>query len=572
MERRRFLAAGVVAVLVLASADSPAQPAPGAPPLFGCGDCAAAGQQASLAAVEPTQIEFIPAIRPAFRGDQGLRLEITARVLSASPLLMLEQLDTRILIVGRDLKPVRTVPSAGRATSCDILPVASVDAASRALVASLRFNDLIAGAIVLHDERSPDSMFGNQVFTAVRRVTGPLPASDRERCSNRSGRLVEYRGPAGDLVTVFNDGGIHYRDPQLKYFTSQRLTPSELAALLKEFAAVRFDDLAAVFPRPNWSEPPAVTLMAARYQRVPLAGNERALAPIVRAMIGLAGRAMSGVSYRLTFTGRQALDLQPWPYPQVPLAGFAEAKDQARGEQQSRGTVSGRRALLYERLPDEFIVRLPTASFTSTSGIEPGSRYFTVGDRLYRVAHNPNCDPSGPECRTFLSLIVSEVLTIEAALIEQGSALRLPPDYPVRGTGTPGRQSSGLTVLLEAGLGLFSPGPYLWSDATGIRLRDLPAGGTRIGSDEYERHKPVLFGSGFSRQRTLESSSSRMASCTRASACVSSSRARLPAEGRTTRDRILSWAAVGFACAIIKGPLRADSAGVARPFRVAARA
>jgi glutamate synthase domain-containing protein 3 len=34
----------------------------------------------------------------------------------------------------------------------------------------------------------------------------------KDFCANRSGRLIVYHGPIGDLVTVYNDGGIYYRN------------------------------------------------------------------------------------------------------------------------------------------------------------------------------------------------------------------------------------------------------------------------------------------------------------------------------------------------------------------------
>jgi hypothetical protein len=93
-------------VCLLAAVPVLAQPPVVVPGEIRCPDCAASGQKPAAPGFDASQIEFVPAVIPAFMNGQTLRMRIVARVLRAAP-LMLEMLDVSAQMVDRAMKVVR---------------------------------------------------------------------------------------------------------------------------------------------------------------------------------------------------------------------------------------------------------------------------------------------------------------------------------------------------------------------------------------------------------------------------------------------------------------------------------
>ena len=364
-----------------------AQSASAVPGMFQCPDCPLSGQTAGPASSGGDGTTFIPRVAPAFHEGQTFQFAVIARVLLASP-LVLEELDSEIRTLGRDLKVVNTTTDPERdKSSCRIAKLDTLDLASKQVVSTLRFNDLVTAIMEPNtNEQNPASMLAaTWVLTNVHRVTGPVayfhpnPGPD----CNRSGRLVEYDGPGNDVVTVYNDGAISYRDPLFRTFRS-RISADERADLMRAFKAAHFNELPAVVPRRDWAKVSAITLLAARYQYV-MAEGEAALAPLVQRMRELRLRALSHTHFLLTAGQPQKIAILPWPYPDVKLAEFPRVRYAALHPPQDvsvPANVQAREA----RVPGDFLDRIPSGTHYGSPGTDPGPRlYFKEGDRLYRV-------------------------------------------------------------------------------------------------------------------------------------------------------------------------------------------
>jgi hypothetical protein len=394
-----------------------------------------------------------------------VQVDIIARVLSSSPLL-LEVLDFQDQLVDRsNVRLAKDVRVGQHPAACGIVRVDAVDLKSERTLSALRFDDVITARwMYKRNERKPADFFAaTPVLTDVRRITEPIPyfhsTPPHDSCANRSGRLVIYHGPVVDLVTVFNDGSIHYRNALSRVFSRERLSATELADLLKAFGSANFDQMPGSIPATGSAEQSTVTLLGARYQNVSIEGREAALASLVRRMEDLAARATAHTQFVLTTGRKTKITILDWPYPQVALADFRDVK--------SRGNV----AAMQERLPDDFLKKLPLTRAASGFDQDPNRYvYFLQAEKLYRVSGNPACRGDEPNCKTIQSLDVAEVQSPEAAL----KATRL--DYRIPGS------------LLGA-----RPSGYLWSTGMGVRLGAVPSQGTIVGKDEYEAHKPVYF-------------------------------------------------------------------------------
>ena len=298
-----------------------------------CASCGLSGQAAATGNFDASQLTFVPTVRPAFFEDRTVQGEIIGRVVQVSP-LMVEMLDMRTRLVDRNLRTVAD-GDVDDDTVCDIRRIERVDLASKAIASSLRFNDIIFGLMMMNQnaERPDNFIASTTVLTAVRRVSGPVryfhtPAL--KGCANRSGRVLEYRSDTNDAVTVFNDGRIVYRDAQFRRFEQERLTAGELSDLMRAFASANFDALPADVGRPEHGPRPGITLVAARYQEVWLAGKTERLAPLVARMNDLATHATSHTYFLLKRGRPQPLTILPWPYRQIRLGGFSGYKDRAR--------------------------------------------------------------------------------------------------------------------------------------------------------------------------------------------------------------------------------------------------
>lgn len=412
-----------------------------------CADCSGTGQRPAAPTFDEVQIGLTAQPRPAFRNNRTDQIAIIARVLLTSP-LVLETLDFQDRVVDTNLQVVGTDVSVGRFPAlCGIVRAESVDLRSKTAWSMLQFNDLITARwIYKRNERNPaDFSSATLVLTEIRKLSEPVPyfhtTPVHESCANRSGRLLIYYGPVVDRVVVFNDGSISYRNALFRNFAQERLSPVELADLLKAFGAANFDRWPTTVPTADSTEQSTLTLLGTRYQNVSIVDRESALAPLVRRMDDLAARATARTELRLTAGRKSPIAILEWPYSRVGLAQFRD-----------RRNVRNDPALL-ERLPERF-----------------SSGYFRDGGRLFRVSINANCRAEEPTCGTFSSLEVAEVVDAVAALKATGL------DYRIPGSLLGGKSS-----------------PYLWTADMGVKLGAVPASGIVIGRDEYEKHRPVYF-------------------------------------------------------------------------------
>lgn len=457
-----------------------------------CAPCSLSGQQPAPAGFDETRMTFVPKLRPVSVLGLTVQGDLIARVLQVSPLIV-EELDIRERLVNRYLPLWHSADSDGHI--CAVTSVDAVDLGSKSALASLRFNDIISARIVMQDVPG-----GTGVFTSIRRIAGPVryfhtPA--RKWCTNRSGRLLEYRGTTNDAVTVFADGELVYRNPQFRYFGHERLTADELADLMRAFASERFNDLPADADLAQRGPHPGITLVAARYQDVRLAGKEERLAPLVSRMKRLAERAISHTSFLLKTGRRQPLTILPWPYPQVSLNGFTAFKNRARARRQSPygdGPLPGG-LVLEERLDAAFVARLPVLAPMVKTINDPNQYvYFSEGDTLYRVRINPRCTSRDAiDCATFYALQVDPILDIGIELLPSA-------DRTYRVMRANGYFLNAESHGEERDLGqIRSRNTYMinrvhtyqWTSSMGLHLADLPPAGVTISHEEYERHKAI---------------------------------------------------------------------------------
>lgn len=464
-----------------------------------CAQCPLSGQKTNASAFDESQVKFVGPIRLAFHEDQTVQIDVIARVLATSPFIV-EILDERAQLIDRNMRPVRQDVDDGNDHVCTITRIESVELASKQILTRLHFNDVITARMVMQrDEQMPDAFLATtQVLAGIRRASAPVryfhtPAL--KGCSNRSGRLVEYRGLANDALTVYNDGAIHYRDPLSRRFERERLSDQELSELLRAFGSADFDALRADIGPAKWGPRPGITLLGARHQDVWLGGNEAPLAPLVRRLNDLAARATSHSYFLMKAGKRQKLTIVPWPYAQVSLAESREFKDRALMRRRSgSGNVSSDASALEEQLPDEFLARLPLNIPMVATDDDPNRYvYFSQGESLYRVTHNPRCPADVSYCRTFYSLEVEELQGIEASLRAQAARTLVLTGYSGPRREMPQTQPLDPARLSEFGLALSSSGPYLWTRNVGTSLASLPPDGARIPDDEYERHKAMYF-------------------------------------------------------------------------------
>jgi hypothetical protein len=456
-----------------------------------CAQCASSGQKRDASAADFSQITIVEQLKPAFYEGRTIQDEIIGRVLAVSPFLV-ETLDSRAQLVVRNVKPIAGLPDDD--FGCSVLRIERVDRASQPILAGLRLNDLITGRLVWQEDgQRPEVLLeAKQVLTRIRHVTTPvryLHTPPLAACANRSGRLMEYRGPSYDSLTVYNDGAIDYRDTGQRHFNREKLSDQELSELLRAFAAASFDAIRADIGDPGMGPMPGITLIAARYQDVWLAGKEERLAPLVSRLKEVIARSMSQTSLLLMPGTRQTLTIVPWPYARVArLEGYMAARDTARSRRQSGETQPG--GPFEERLPDEFLNRLPGTPQMQLRDRDPNRlAYFSEDNALYRVAHNPQCTGADWYCKSFYRLDVERIETIDTRLRAQAARTFLsnPPGSPnttLRSV-DPARMAD-YNIYLGGGANV-----YLWTPDMVSTLAALSPTGVTLPPDEYERHGAV---------------------------------------------------------------------------------
>ena len=308
-----------------------------------CESCALTGQK--LEPSDPAKNDVVPRVDPVFfsealtgsaRTEATLRVLFIARVLGTSP-LRLELLDSRAQHVDRKMAVVVDDVDGGRdpgTCGVDVWRTMAVAADVKSLLATLRFNDLVTGASILQrDPQKPDSPLNARfVVSELRKVTGratwfhPVPATPN--CENRSGRLIVYNGLAGDLLTVYNDGGIQYSTRHGQVFAREGLSVGELKELLAAFGDASIDTAPAFPDAAAGMSGSRLLLAAARYQLVLTDLPPPALAPVIERMNLLKARAMS--SARLILRTGAARAVQPGEAADAQDAATALRASQAR--------------------------------------------------------------------------------------------------------------------------------------------------------------------------------------------------------------------------------------------------
>ena len=332
-----------------------------------CPECAAAQQRD--AAPGPPQADFIENPQPFRLDGRGAEVAFTTRLVSIRP-LVLENLDTG---------------------NCGFQTMRRVDAKLKPALSRMKFNQLLKATLVVSGRAG---QFPEFVLTGLTPVRQTLVAEGA--CFNRSGTVLSWHG-AGEYIKVYNDGSYYYSDQNLVQFGSQRVPPAELAALLKSFADLSFDQLPSRVPDEGLPDSNSLTLVSARYQRVSTAGLETRLSPIIRQFEALKARALSRSFYMLLTSGRKKLTTLQWPFRDIQLSQI-EAKWSAD---------SASRLSLERPIPEDFLAQLPPPNPIAAS-VPAAGIFIADAGRIYNVVRERCGDPQR-RCTAFGDLKVFHV-------------------------------------------------------------------------------------------------------------------------------------------------------------------
>src|SRR5436190_10776765 len=163
-------------------------------------------------------------------------------------------------------------------------------------------------------------------------------------------------------------------------------------------------------------------------------------------------------------------------------------KNTARRRRQSGETAPG--GPFEERLPDEFANRLPGTPQMPERASDPNRfLYYSEDNALYRVMHNPQCVGEDWQCKSFYSLDVEKIETIDTRLHAQAARTYV--------ANPPGSPSTALTTVDPARMADYNfylgggADVYLWTTDMISTLAALSPTGVTLAPDEYERHKAV---------------------------------------------------------------------------------
>src|SRR5215471_1314232 len=474
---RRILPAGLL--VLFAATPAIAQPSTIAPGDIRCPDCAQSGQKPAPAAFDPSQIEFVANPIPAFHENKTFRITFIVRVVQAAP-LVLDVLDSQSQALDRNMRVVDSGTQAADDTaSCATIGTGGpIDLASKAVVASLQWNDIVTGDVIMNRSKEmPDALLAaTPTMTNLRKAVAPVPffhaVPARPDCANRSGRLVEYRGPEdGELTIVYNDGGLYYRNGAYYTFTKERLAPAEIADLLRAFRDANFDALPSTLPQTNSANRPSLALLAARYQWVAPRDGDTRLASLLTRLDALAARATSHARYVVKSVAGVPIVVKPWPYADVDLARLGDTR-----------ALDAARDAFQQTVPADFLGSLPAESIAADDGDSDPNRlvYFAQAGRLYRVVRSGYCTAS-PTC-SFRHLNAAEVTEPLAGACAEGT--RNCQTYVYAG----GRKE---TRLRDPNLTTLSG--RLWPRSLGVKLRDVTPSGLTFSADEFKRHADFYF-------------------------------------------------------------------------------
>ena len=326
----------------------------------------------------------------------------------------------------------------------------SVDARLRDAVTQLRFGEAIVATFTL-ESGSRDAL----VLTAIEKIEGP-PVYFHESRRNRSGMLVA-RQANGEVLVVYRDGSVDYRDIHSLIFDRLRLSPRDVASLLESFGRAAFDRLPG---KPPADDGDSIRLLCSRYQQVSVPGRQAALAGVLTRLREVRARAVTATPLMLSYEERRKIVFSSWPFPELPIT-IAGARIRAASDEEFQARCSLRPArgdyrMYHKELPAAFLDRLPIIP-AGGAGLPLYDGYFRAGTAIYRVSRAA-CDGEPADCRTFYQVHVEQV--------------KLPAIAPAE----PG--CSRLAALAAV----------LWPADAGIRLANVSPIGQAIADGEYAAH------------------------------------------------------------------------------------
>lgn len=334
-----------------------------------------------------------------------------------------------------------------RTSACGLQTIALADSRLKPQLALLKFNQIVKAELTFG---------GNHEFPHSFYLSGLSTVSSGEvqggNCPNSSGLLMSYRGTA-EVVNVYNDGAILYRDEKGDVHGAERLAREELASLLNAFRAVGFDRVGSTF-RPMDSVPDreSLTLICVRDQYVALSGKQAMLAPLLEQVRWLKDRATSRTTYLLMFEDKAPLTILEWPYPQLPPDRLGV------GARYEEGWTN-------VKLPQEFLSQLSVASRQLNSPLINGRVFWRNSGRLYRVFWN-KCQGCGA-ADSFQFLRSEAAVSLETLLAE-----RAKNRYG---------DSSGMFLIARGGI--------YWPVESGPLLTRVGANGLIIPPEEFSKHE-----------------------------------------------------------------------------------
>ena len=429
---------------------------------------------------DPQMVEFVSAPKPPADGAPSFSVQMIARVVGVRP-LVIEVLDT-------------DVADQGGLRTCQRKRIYSVDSRLQGILPQLRFNDRVRARMSLASGGTEAL-----VLTGLERIPGePVYFNESAQdtvCSNRSGTLVAYQSPTGEILSVHDDGSIDYRDTHSNVFDRQRLGQEDLAKLMQSFQSAGFNALPNTLPPADKTQgQPSITLICARHQRVLIPGNTAALAPVIQSLERVKAKALAQAYYFLKYDEKRQITFLAWPFSQLPI-DQAQGKIRAASSEEfaarcARRPVRGDFRMFHQDLPAEFFMKLPSNNPKDPDTDPNRDAYVQAGSKIYRVIWLNGGDQiqDWRDLHRLCQLDVVELVTPETLLKPLPAAA--PPaaegGCPVAPAAicTPRAADSGCSALA----GIRS---VLWPADGGVALRDVPSSGQSIASEEYAKHEAL---------------------------------------------------------------------------------
>ncbi len=289
----------------------------------------------------------------------GIRTLFIARVVGTSP-LRLEVLDARAQHVERAMNVVRDDVLGGNDPgTCGLALVpSSITTNLRALVSTLRFNDLVTGTLLMRrDPAAKNLSFGAPAVSELRKVTEPIPffhpTPGSPNCMDRSGRLIDYISKAGHRLTIYNDGGIQYSTQFGNVFAREKLSADELKDLLGSFGTAAIDTLPEIRDEVVEMSGSRLTLLASRQQTFHTDPPDPRLIPVMERVNALTGRAMADTRFVLRASAARPIDSSDAANAEDMMAALRASTGRTRRVViRSDGTSSAAEPLDIEKSPE----------------------------------------------------------------------------------------------------------------------------------------------------------------------------------------------------------------------------